>query len=183
MTTSDDTISRYLTRYADSLTALDAETAASLWSTPGTIVNDRSSGVLESRDAMIDGLRHSYPIYQRLGLASVGFELLERRDISDRLVLVRVRWLFFDAGGVQLTDTDSYYLLRDEDEAGLQARPTRRRSSRPWPPNAEWISQRHPDTRSASPRTPVGRMHTCRENRADSPCARHELPTGGSGPG
>lgn len=121
MTTSDDTISRYLTRYADSLTAFDAETAASLWSTPGTIVNDRSSGVLESRDAMIDGLRHSYPIYQRLGLASVGFELLERRDLSDRLVLVRVRWLFFDAGGAQLTDTDSYYLLRDEDEEGLQA--------------------------------------------------------------
>ena len=59
--------------------------------------------------------------YQRLGLASVGFELLERRDLSDRLVLVRVRWLFFDAGGVQLTDTDSYYLLRDEDEEGLQA--------------------------------------------------------------
>ena len=28
MTTSDDTISRYLTRYADSLTAFDAETAA-----------------------------------------------------------------------------------------------------------------------------------------------------------
>ena len=121
MTISDDMISEYLTRYADSLTAFDAETAAGLWSTPGMIVNERSSGVLDTREAMIDGLRHSYPIYQRLGLASVGFELLERRDLSDRLVLVRVRWLFFDAGGAQLTDSDSYYLLRDEDEAGLQA--------------------------------------------------------------
>jgi hypothetical protein len=121
MTTSDDTISEYLTRYADSLTAFDAETAAGLWSTPGMIVNDRSSGVLDSRDAMVESLRQAYPIYHRLGLASVGFDLLERRDLSDRLVLVRVRWLFFDAGGAQLTDTDSYYLLRDEDEAGLQA--------------------------------------------------------------
>lgn len=121
MTTSDDTISAYLTRYADSLTAFDAETAAGLWSAPGMIVNDRSSGVLDSRDAMIEGLRQSYPIYQRLGLASVGFELLEQRDLSDRLVLVHVRWLFFDAGGAQLTDSDSYYLLRREDEAGLQA--------------------------------------------------------------
>lgn len=121
MTASDDTISAYLTRYADSLTAFDAETAAGLWSTPGMIVNDRSSGVLDSREAMVIGLRQSYPIYQRLGLASVGFELLERRDLSERLVLVRVRWLFFDAGGAQLTDTDSYYLLRDEEEAGLQA--------------------------------------------------------------
>jgi hypothetical protein len=85
------------------------------------IVNDRSSDVLESRDTMVDGLRQAYPIYQRLGLASVGFDLLERRDLSDRLVLVRVRWMFFDAGGAQLTDTDSYYLLRDENEAGLQA--------------------------------------------------------------
>ncbi|PRB17308.1 hypothetical protein [Microbacterium sp. MYb62] len=120
MTASDDRISDYLTRYADSLTAFDAETAAGLWSAPGMIVNDRTSGVLDSRDAMVDGLRQSYPIYQRLGLASVGFELLERRDLSDRLALVRVRWLFFDAGGAQLTDTDSYYLLRDEAE-GLQA--------------------------------------------------------------
>lgn len=121
MTASDDSISEYLTRYADSLTAFDAESSAGLWSTPGTIVNDRSSEVLESRDAMVDGLRQAYPIYQRLGLASVGFELVERRDLSDRLVLVRVRWLFFDAGGAQLTDTDSYYLLRDEDQTGLQA--------------------------------------------------------------
>lgn len=121
MSASDDTISEYLTRYADSLTAFDAETAAGLWSTPGMIVNDSSSGVLDSRDAMVEGLRQSYPIYQRLGLASVGFELLETRGLSDRLVFVRVRWLFFDAGGAQLTDTDSYYLLRDEDEAGLQA--------------------------------------------------------------
>lgn len=115
-----DRIDEYLTRYAASLTAFDAEAAADLWSTPGMVADDHVSGVLESRDAMIAGLKQSYPLYRELGLASVGHELLDTTGVTDRLVLVRVRWLFRDAQGAQLTDTTSFYLLRDED-AGLRA--------------------------------------------------------------
>ncbi|MGR6999003.1 hypothetical protein ACU686_14075 [Yinghuangia aomiensis] len=35
-------------------------------------------------------------------------------------MLVRVRWLFFDADGAQLTDSFSSYVLR-RDDAGLRA--------------------------------------------------------------
>jgi hypothetical protein len=113
-------IDEYLARYAASLTAFDAEAAADLWSTPGMIADDHVSGVLESREAMIVGLKQSYPLYRELGLASVGHELLDANTLSERLVLVRVRWLFRDADGEQLTDTTSHYLLREE-ESGLRA--------------------------------------------------------------
>lgn len=121
MSIHTDRVDEYLARYAASLTEFDAEAAADLWSAPGMIVDDHVSGVLESRDAMIAGLTQSYPLYRELGLASVGHELLGTNALSDRLVLVRVRWLFHDAQGDLLTDSTSYYLLRDEDEAGLQA--------------------------------------------------------------
>lgn len=120
MSIHTDRIDEYLERYATSLTKFDAESAADLWSTPGMVADDHVSGVLESRDAMIAGLKQSYPLYRELGLASVGHELLDANALTDRLVLVRVRWLFRDAEGELLTDSTSYYLLRDED-AGLRA--------------------------------------------------------------
>ncbi|CEI47886.1 Putative uncharacterized protein [Propionibacterium freudenreichii] len=94
MTDSRAEIHDYLTRYAASLAAFDARRAAGLWGTPGMILDDRFAGMLESREAMVRGLEQSYPLYQQLGLDSVGFELL--------------------------TDAVSYYLLRADDD-GLRA--------------------------------------------------------------
>lgn len=82
---------------------------------PGTIVDDRFSGVVQSRDEMAQGLTQSYPLYQQLGLASVGYELLDDQHLTDALVLTRVRWTFLDADGDLLTDSNAYYLLRAED--------------------------------------------------------------------
>ena len=115
MTISHDQIDDYLTRYAATLTELDAEAAADLWTTPGMIADDRFSGVLESRDKMVEGLKQSYPLYQRLGLASVGYELVDENHLTDNLVLVRVCWKFFDADSALLTDGNAYYLLRAQD--------------------------------------------------------------------
>lgn len=110
----------FLDRYAATLTEFDADGAVRLRSTPGMIIDGQISGVLAAREAMAEGLRQSYPLYRRLGLASVGYELLDHNALSEVLILVRVRWLFLDADGALLTDANSYYLLRDE-EVGLQA--------------------------------------------------------------
>lgn len=110
-----DQVEEYLARYAASLTAFDAEAAAALWSIPGMIVDDRLSGVLDSRAAMVQGLEQSYPIYRRLGLHSVGYELVDENHLTGRLVLVRVRWTFFGAGDELLTDSNAHYLLRSDD--------------------------------------------------------------------
>jgi len=115
-----DDIDDYLARYAASLAKIDAEAAADLWTTPGLIADDRFSGVLESSDAMVQGLKQSYPLYQQLGLDSVGYELIDENHLTGGLVLVQVQWRFFDAEGELLTDSNAYYLLRAE-ETGLRA--------------------------------------------------------------
>lgn len=116
MSINQDQINDYLDRYAASLTSFDAETAAGLWAIPGVIVDDRFSGVLESRDQMVQGLEQSYPLYQKLGLASVGYEVLDENHLTNNLVLVQVQWKFFDEKGELLTDSNAYYLLRVEDK-------------------------------------------------------------------
>lgn len=113
-------IDEYLARYAASLTTFDAEAAADLWAWPGMILDDRSAGVLESRDAMIRGLEQAYPLYRQLGLASVEHELLREEPLSETITLVHVRWRFLGVDGAELTDSHSYYVVRRTD-AGLRA--------------------------------------------------------------
>jgi hypothetical protein len=114
MSITTQRVHEFLERYAGTLTNLDAGAAADLWSTPGMIIDEQVSGVLESREHMVEGMEQSYPIYQQLGLASVGYDLLSEQHLSAALLLVNVRWLFLDAAGDELTDTTSYYLLRKE---------------------------------------------------------------------
>ena len=115
MIISQDQIDDYLTRYAATLTNLDAGAAADLWTTPGMIADDRFSEVVDSRDKMIQGLTQSYPLYQKLGLDTVGYELVDEQHLTDALVMVRVRWKFLDTEGKLLTDSNAYYVLRAED--------------------------------------------------------------------
>ncbi len=111
----------YLTRYADTLTSYDSQAAASLWGSPGMILNDQQgAGVLESREAMASGLEQSYPLYRKLGLASVGYERLDHQQLSDTIFLVRVRWLFLESDGTVMTDSFATYILRRGEE-GLHA--------------------------------------------------------------
>ncbi|MFI6148721.1 hypothetical protein [Streptomyces sp. NPDC051109] len=109
-------INDYLTAYAATLTAFDSHAAAGLWGEPGMILDDRGAGVIESREAMASGLERSYPLYRKLGLASVGFEHVSHERLSERIFLVRVRWLFYAKDGSRLTDSTGSYLLRRDDE-------------------------------------------------------------------
>jgi len=82
-------IDQFLTSYAAALTELDAEAGAELWSMPGVIADDRFTVVIETRAAMVTGLKQSYRLYQKLGLGSV----------TEKLVLAHVHWNFLDTHG------------------------------------------------------------------------------------
>ncbi|MEV0298723.1 hypothetical protein [Nocardia sp. NPDC050710] len=114
MTTRDE-IEAFLHEYQNALSSFDAEWSAAQWGMPGTILSDGFVGSLSTTAEMARGLAQSYPFYQRLGLANVGHTLLEHIDLTARIVRIRVRWHFYDAQDVLLTDGDYEYLLRRDD--------------------------------------------------------------------
>ncbi|MFI9509103.1 hypothetical protein [Nocardia sp. NPDC052566] len=85
------------------------------------MVTDAFVGTVATTAEMAQGLRASYPLYQQLGLATVDHTLLEQVDLTARLTRVHVRWHFFDANGVRLTECDYEYLLRRDDDGALRA--------------------------------------------------------------
>jgi hypothetical protein len=113
---SSEELEAHLGAYQDALSSFDAKRTAELWGVPGTILSDTFTGALDSREAMAAGLEQSYPLYQRLGLYHVEHETLDRVDLTDRLLLVQVRWLFYDASGQLLTDGHYEYLLRRDND-------------------------------------------------------------------
>ncbi|GAA5088767.1 hypothetical protein [Nocardia iowensis] len=119
MTTTRDEIESFLVEYQESLSSFDADRAVAQWGAPGMIISDGFVGTLSSTSEMAEGLKQSYPLYQSLGLASVGHTLLEQADLTARLTRIHVRWHFYDRDGAELTDSDYEYLLRREDDGRL----------------------------------------------------------------
>lgn len=113
-------LERYFTDYGNALASFDAERSAALWGTPGTIVSDDFVGTVTSREEMATGLQQSYPLYRRLGLGGVRFKIVEVAELTQRIIRVKVRWLFDDVDGDLLTDSSYEYLLRDDPD-GLHA--------------------------------------------------------------
>jgi hypothetical protein len=113
---SSEEIEAHLRAYEHALSSFDAKRTAELWGVPGTIISDTFAGALDSREAMAAGLEQSYPVYRRLGLHHVEHQTLHRIDLTDRLLLVHVRWLFYDSTDELLTDGHYEYLLRQDDD-------------------------------------------------------------------
>ena len=116
MVISSEELEAHLRAYEQALSSFDAKRTAELWGVPGTIISDAFVGSLDSREAMAAGLEQSYPVYQRLSLHHVEHQTLHRVDLTDRLLLIQVRWLFYDSAGDLLTDGHYEYLLRQDDD-------------------------------------------------------------------
>lgn len=90
MDPTNSEIDDYLTRYAASLTAFDSTAASELWGTPGMIIDDNFTNVINDRESMAQGLEQSYPVYRKLGLGSVAHECLHVSDLTGAVKLVHV---------------------------------------------------------------------------------------------
>ncbi|GAA4283434.1 hypothetical protein GCM10022261_09650 [Brevibacterium daeguense] len=116
----DPAVEQFLVQYESALSTFDAEGSAALWGVPGTMVTDDFVGTLHSREQLAQALEQSYPLYRALGLSRVTHTLLERVDVTPRIIRLRVRWHFFGEPDEHLADSDYEYLLR-RDEDGLHA--------------------------------------------------------------
>jgi hypothetical protein len=116
----DADVEDFLTRYQSALSAYDAEAAVGLWGVPGTLITDSFAAALDSREQMAQGLTQSYPLYRALGLSRVDHTVIERANLTHRMVRLHVRWHFYGEDDEHLVDGDYEYLLRRDDD-GLHA--------------------------------------------------------------
>lgn len=116
---TDDDLDRFLTAYGSASATRDADAAAALWGTPGLLLSDELAGALDSREDMAAGFRQGFPLYDKFDLAEDRHTVLERVDVTDAIVRIRLRWHFYDSKGEHLTDGDYEYVLRLDSDGPL----------------------------------------------------------------
>lgn len=121
MTFENAEIYGHLSTHAAALESFDAERATELYGIPATILTDESTSVAQTRDELVTLLARTFDKLQRLGLGSVGSELLEVSPLSERLARVRVRWIYHDKNGTVITAISYIYVVRRDDDGVLRA--------------------------------------------------------------
>ena len=116
----DDELDDYLARYGASLGAMDAVATAQLWGEPSMMLTDGFVGMLATREELAAALAGAQPECAAQGLARATHTLLDRTELSERLLRVHVRWHFWQADGAHIDDADFEYVLRRDDD-GLHA--------------------------------------------------------------
>jgi hypothetical protein len=112
----------FFARYGAALEAFDARAAAALWGPPRAMLADAFAGSLGTEEEVAAGLEQSYPLYKRLGLAGVEFDVLEEVPLTERITRARIRWHFLDADGERMSRSDYEYYVQEGDGGELTVR-------------------------------------------------------------
>lgn len=115
MSTATDDVETLVRHFADTLARRDAAGCADLWGDSASIVADAFDATPQTRAALEEFLAAAWPIYDYLNLQRIEHTILERRDLTESITRVRVRFSFFDGTDEHLTDGDFEYVLRRDD--------------------------------------------------------------------
>ena len=118
----DGGVQTFLDRYARAVTAGTGKAIAELWAVPGLIMGDRSVravSALREVEQFFVGARDQY---QALGIVTTRAEIQRLEWLTDRIVLVDVRWPYLDARGNERGEEATTYALRKDDGGELKVR-------------------------------------------------------------
>jgi hypothetical protein len=116
----DGGVQTFLDRLARAVTAGDGKTIAAMWAVPGVIIGDRSVrvvGTVNEVEQFFGGARDQY---HALGVVTTRAEIQRLEWLTDRIVLVDVRWPYLDARGNERGEESSTYALRTDDTGELR---------------------------------------------------------------
>jgi ketosteroid isomerase-like protein len=106
----------FLDRFGVALTAGDSSAIADMWATPAFVLSDGAAQVVNTHDEVEELFAGAKEQYNDLGITDTKAQIVRLDEISDHLVMVRVRWPYLDALGMELgAETSTYTLTREGD--------------------------------------------------------------------
>lgn len=115
-----ETVQAYLDRYAKALTSGDVETIVTMWQVPALVLSDDMIRAVSSAaeiEAFFAGAKDQY---NKRGITDTRGEIDREEWVTDRCVIVDVRWPYLDAKGQDLGSESSTYTLRRDERGDLK---------------------------------------------------------------
>jgi hypothetical protein len=109
-----------LTQVARGVTSGDGNAVAMLWEVPGVILAADAVTPITSRAQLESMFSAGKAQYNERGIFDTRPDILEEDWVSDRLVVIKVRWPYLDASGREIGAEASDYTLRRDPSGRLR---------------------------------------------------------------
>lgn len=112
----------YLDAFAQALTSGDAKAIAEMWETPAFVIGDEMAQAVQDQgevESFFAGVREQY---NSRGITDTRAEIVRVDAITDKTVIVRVRWPYLDADGEEIGGEASTYTLQRDAEGEWKIR-------------------------------------------------------------
>ena len=116
----DSDVQKFLHRFASALTSGDGRAAAALWALPSIMIGNTSVQAIMDRNELERMFRNARDHDNAAGISDTRGEIRKVDWMSNRVVLVDVRWPHLDAYGQERGEELSSYLLRRDDHGDLK---------------------------------------------------------------
>jgi len=111
-----ESVQTYLDRFTRAVTSGDTKTIAGLWEVPAFVIGAEHSRVIQSLDEVEEFFAGAKDMYNERGIVDTRAEIQDLDVISPDLVLVRVRFPYYDEKGDEHgEESSSYTLMRGSD--------------------------------------------------------------------
>jgi hypothetical protein len=118
----DASVQDFLDRFARAVTAGDERTIATMWETPALVLGDHEVRAVSSTDDVAAFFSGAKEQYNARGITDTRAEIIREEWVSERMVIVDVRWPYLDEHGNEVGEESSTYTLRRDDSGALKLR-------------------------------------------------------------
>lgn len=106
-------VQAFLDAFGKALTSGDNETIANMWETPAFILGTDVARNLTDRADISELFEGARGDYNAMGIVDTKAQIIRLDEITDHMVMVRVRWPYLDAQGMERgAETSTYTLTR-----------------------------------------------------------------------
>jgi hypothetical protein len=102
----------FLRGFSEALIDGDTDAIAAMWETPAMVIADEFVQGIESGEELAQLFQGAREHYNSIGVTDTRPEIVRVDEITDRLVVVRVRWPWMDDDGREVGAECSTYTLR-----------------------------------------------------------------------
>ncbi|HET9231891.1 MAG TPA: DUF4440 domain-containing protein [Vitreimonas sp.] len=106
-------VKEYLNAFKDALTAGDGAALAEMWETPAFVLSQDMARVVNEPEEVAEFFGGAREQYRQIGITDTRAEIVRLDEITDHMVMVRVRWPYIDQEGREMgAETSTYTLVR-----------------------------------------------------------------------
>ena len=106
-------VREYLNAFKEALTTGNGAAVAEMWETPAFVLGQDMALVVNEPEEVAEFFGGAREQYREIGITDTRAEIVRLDEITDHMVMVRVRWPYLDQKGREMgAETSTYTLVR-----------------------------------------------------------------------